>query len=114
MNLLGKVFKKKKEVKTYPQDGEFKLCIINDNTDIMHETLGLTNERADELAEKTLKCYEKHEKVTDMLNEAFSHCKHINEVTMVTFMFHRVMELKKMEAGRASMEGMLKDLFGKR
>ena len=107
MNLLGKVFKKKKEVKTYPQDGEFKLCIINDKTDIMHETLGITNERAEELAKSTLECFEKHDKVTDMLNEAFSYCKHLNEVTMVVFMHHRIVQVKKM----GSMESLLKNMF---
>ena len=96
MKVLGKLFTKKKEVKTYPQDGEFKLCIINESTDIMHETLGITNERAEQLAKSTLECFEKHDKVTDMLNEAFSHCKHLNEVTMVVFMHHRIVEVKKM------------------
>jgi hypothetical protein len=113
MNLLGKVFKKKKEVKTYPQDGEFKICIINEDTDLMHETLGITNERAEELAKACSESWNEKDKVTDMIQQILGHCKHMNEVTMVFFMFHRIIELKKMEAGRAGMEGMLKELFGK-
>ena len=107
MKKIWKSLFAKKKTKTYPQDGEFKLCIINDSTDIMHETLGMTNERAEELAKSTLECFEKHDKVTDMLNEAFSHCKHINEVTMVVFMHHRIVEVKKM----GSMSSLLKNLF---
>lgn len=91
MRWLGKRLQKKK--KTYSKDGEFKLCIINDNTDIMHETLGLTDERAEELAKICVKSFKKHSKTTDTLNEIYTHCTHINEVTMVLFMFHRIAEL---------------------
>ena len=112
MNWLGKAFRKK-EIKTYPQEGEFKLCIINEDTDILHEILGLTNERAEELAKICTAAWNDENKVTDMIQKILVHCKHMNEVTMIFFMFHKIVELKKIEASKAGMEGMLKDLFGK-
>ena len=112
MNWLGKAFRKK-EIKTYPQDGEFKLCIINDDTDILHVTLGVTEARAKELSEVCLNAWDKHEKTTSIVQEMLSHCKHINEVTMVFFIFQKVVELKRIQANRSGMEGMLKDLFGR-
>lgn len=107
MKWLGKRLQKKK---TYSQDGEFKLCIINEDTDLMHETLGLTDQKAEELAKICLKAYENNNKATDMIDEILSHCKHINEVTMAFFMFHRITELKKRES---SLGGIFKELFGK-
>jgi hypothetical protein len=98
--------------KTYSQDGEFKLCIINDNTDSLHETLGLTDERAKELSEICLNAWNKHNKTTSMLQEMFGHCKHMNEVTMIFFIFHKIVELKRNET-RSGMEGMLREIFGR-
>ena len=98
--------------KTYSQDGEFKLCIINDNTDSLHETLGLTDERAKELSEICLNAWNKHNKTTNMLQEMLGHCKHMNEVTMIFFIFHKIVELKRNET-RSGMEGMLREIFGR-
>jgi hypothetical protein len=98
--------------KTYSQDGEFKLCIINDNTDSLHETLGLTDERAKELSEICLNAWNKHNKTTSMLQEMLGHCKHMNEVTMIFFIFHKIVELKRNET-RSGMEGMLREIFGR-
>lgn len=113
MKVLGKLFTKKKEIKTYPQEGEFKLCIINEDTDILHETLGITDARAKELSEICLNAWDKHNKTTSMLQEMLTHCKHMNEVTMVFFIFHKIVELKTIQANRSGIEGMLHDLFGK-
>lgn len=113
MNWLGKRLRKKKEIKTYPQNGEFRLCIINDDTDSLHETLGLTDERAKELSEICLNAWDNHNKTTSMLQEMISHCKHMNEVTMVFFIFHKIVDLKRIQANRSGIEGMLHDLFGR-
>ena len=107
MKVLGKLFNKNKKTKTYSKDSEFKLCIINDDTNVIHQTLGITDERADELARISLQCYEKHDKVTEMLNEIYSHCTHINEVTMVLFVHHKIKEAKEMKG----MDRFLKNLF---
>jgi hypothetical protein len=107
MKVLGKLFSKNKKIKTYPQDGEFKLCIINDDTNTLYESLGITDERCKELTSITLKCLEKHDTTIDVLNESYSHCKHINEVTMVLFIYHKIIESRKIH----NIGGMLKNLF---
>jgi len=99
--------------KTYSQDGEFKLCIINENTDSLHETLGITDARAKELAEVCLNAWNKHNRTTSIIQEMLDHCKHMNEVTMVFFIFHKIIELKTNEANRSGMEGMLREIFGR-
>jgi hypothetical protein len=42
-----------------------------------------------------------------MLNEIYSHCTHINEVTMVLFVHHKIKEAKEMKG----MDRFLKNLF---
>ena len=112
MSWLGKAFRKK-DIKTYPQDGEFKLCIINEDTDILHETLGITDARAKELSEVCLNAWDKHERTTSMVQEMLDHCKHINEVTMIFFIFHKIGEMKRIQANKSGMEGILREMFGR-
>ncbi|MCX6195589.1 MAG: hypothetical protein NTY55_02905 [Flavobacteriia bacterium] len=107
MKVLGKLFTKKKEIKTYPKNSEFKLCIINDDTNTLYENLGITDERCKELTRITLRCLEKHDTTTGVLNEIYGHCKHINEVTMVLFIYHKITESRKIH----NIGGMLKNLF---
>ena len=87
MNWLGKMFKKKKD---YPKSNNFKLCIIEDNTDILHTTLGITEERAKVLAEICRTAFTDYSRVTDSYDHIFNHCKHINEVVMCTEMFIKI------------------------
>lgn len=96
MNWFRKLFKKKK---TYSTDNKFKLCIVNDNTELLHETLGVTEERSKELLDIALKAYDSHATLTGSYEEMLESCKHINEVVMIMNMFNRIHEIKSKESG---------------
>jgi len=93
MNLLGR-FKKKK---TYSKNNEFKLCIISDDTDSMHERLGITNKRAEELANICLKAFGAHQCITDSYQDILAECTHINEVIMCTEIYQKIRQMKSKE-----------------
>ena len=95
--------------KTYPKDSQFKLCIVDENADMMMDTLGIIDSRAKEIAEITKKAYEGHQKKTDSLQEIFDHCVHINEVVFAYECFNRVHELK---AHEHRLHGLMDKLFG--
>lgn len=100
MNLLGKLFKKKK---TYSKTSEFKLCIVVDDADSLHETLGITNQRAEQLGKVCLKAIKEHDCKTDSYQDILAECKHINEVIMCTEIFAKIKELHRTHAGIKSM-----------
>ena len=58
MSFLGKVFGIKKKQKTYSQDNKFKLCIVDETAQHMHTMLGVTDERAKELAVVAVNAYD--------------------------------------------------------
>lgn len=96
MNWFKKLFKKEK---TYNTDYKFKLCIINDDTELLHEALGVTEERSKELLEVALKAYDNNKTLTDSYAEMLESCKHINEVIMIMNMFNRIHEIKSKDTG---------------
>lgn len=106
MNLLGKLFKKKK---TYSKTSEFKLCIVNDDVDCLHQTLGITDKRAEELARVCVDAIKKHDAKTDSYQDILAECTHINEVIMCTEIFAKVTELQRKHS---SMKNMLDNLLG--
>jgi len=106
MNWFKKLFKKEK---TYNADYKFKLCIVNDNTDLLHEALGVTEERSKELLEVALKAYDGNHTLTDSYAEMLESCKHINEVIMIMNMFNRIHEIKSKDSG---LMGIMGKLFG--
>lgn len=91
MNWLGKMFKKKK--KSYPQDNKFKLCIIEENSEFLHETLGIIESRCQELSVIVLNAYDKNESMHDSVQEILDQCKHINEVVLALSVFHKYSEM---------------------
>ena len=106
MNLLGKLFKKKK---TYSTTSEFKLCIVNDDVDCLHQTLGITDKRAEELARVCVDAIKKHNSKTDSYQDILHECKHINEVIMCTEIYARVIEMQRKHN---SLKSMLDNLLG--
>jgi hypothetical protein len=106
MKWFRRLFKKK----SYPQDSKFKLCIINDESDLIHEVLGITEERCQELAKICIEAYHASDIKTESYAIVVGKCNHINEVVMVMQMFERICELKNKK--RKIMD-MLDNMFGK-
>lgn len=108
MNWLGKLFGKKK--KSYNTDCSFKLCIIDENADLVKDVLGISDKRAEEIARFTHKAYESHEKKTTSIQEMLDNCKHINEVIFAHECFNRIHDLK---GKQMQLEGLMNKLFGR-
>ena len=107
MNWLGKLFKKKK--KSYNTDCNYKLLIIDDTQQHLHEILGISEERTEELAKVCVKAYEKHDYFHATLEEVVSHCKHTNEVVMATLITQKVVDKNQ---SKDRILGLLKGMFG--
>jgi len=106
MSWLGKLMGKKK---TYPTDSQFKLCIVDENSTMLYQVLGITEKRCKELLKICEEGFDTQSKKTDSLQYIYKHCTHINEVVMATEMFNKMIELKEKQhiAGN-----LLSKLFG--
>lgn len=89
MSFLGKVFKIKKKQKTYSQDNKFKLCIVDETATHMHTTLGVTDERAKELAVVAVNAYDNNDEVVTATQQILDNCNHINEVVLALKIFEK-------------------------
>jgi hypothetical protein len=107
MKWLGKLFKRKK--KSYNTDKQYKLLIIDDSKELMHEILGISEERAEELINICIKAYDDHDQLHACLEDVISKCKHTNEVVMATMIMQRVIDRKNQLHG---LMGALKNMFG--
>lgn len=108
MNWLGKMFKKKK--KGYNTDGQYKLLIIDEDADLLHKNLGISDERVKELLAISVSAYDKQETMHKALEEVVSYCKHTNEVVMSTLMLQKVID-KNHSSDR--LHNLLKNMFGR-
>jgi hypothetical protein len=106
MNWFGKVFKKKK--KSYPQN-EQRLLIIDDNAEHVHEILGISEKRAQEIVDMCLKSYDNNTELTASLEEVVNQSKHTNETVFITMVMLKVIEKKNSMNG---LMGALKSMFG--
>ena len=91
MSMLGKLFKRKKGLKT---SAALKLCIVDDSTSDMWITLGITNERRDEIIAICKKSYNEHNTKTDCYKEIVDKCNHINEVVPACIIFERICDVE--------------------
>jgi hypothetical protein len=91
MKWFRKLFKKKK--KSYPQDNEFKLCIIDEKSDLLHDILGMTEVRCQEISKVVIEAYDRNDLMHESLDEILANCKHINEVVLALYVFHKYQEL---------------------
>jgi hypothetical protein len=89
MNVLGKLFNKKKTLKATPL---LKLCIIDDTSTDLWVTLGITNERRDELIDICEQAYHQFDSKSLCYEYIVDHCKHVNEVIPTTIVFDRMCE----------------------
>jgi len=104
---LGKLFKKKKQ--SYNTDGQYKLLIINDEAELLHHNLGMTDERAQEILAACIKAYEESDVLHSALEKIVNECKHTNEVVMASLMMQKIID-KHNSSDR--LHNMLKNLFG--
>jgi len=108
MNWLGKMFKKKKQV--YNTDGQYKLLIIDEDADLLHKNLGITDERVKELLAVCVKAHDECEILHNALERIVSVCKHTNEVVMVSLLMQKIID-KHNSSDR--LHNMLKNMFGR-
>lgn len=108
MNWLGKMFKKKK--KGYNTDSQYKLLIIDDEADLIHQNLGITDERAQELLNLCVKVFDDSSTMHNALEKVVSECKHTNEVVMATLMLQKVVDKSN---SHERIHNLLKNMFGR-
>ena len=89
MKWFRKLFKKK----SYPQDNQFKLCIIDEKSDLLHEILGMTEDRCQEISKIVLNAYDDNDLMHESIDDILAGCKHINEVVLALSIFHKYQEL---------------------
>ena len=93
--MIMKRFKNLLKNRSYPQKDTFKLCIIVDGADHLHETLGIIDARCEELSKTVLNAYHKYETMHESMDSILKECKHINEVVLALSVFHRYSELHR-------------------
>ncbi len=93
MKGLGKMFKKKK--KSYNTDCNYNLLIIDDTQEHLHDILGITEKRSEDLTKIALKAYHDNNTLHECLVDVIKECKHTNEVVFATLITHRVIEKHK-------------------
>jgi hypothetical protein len=107
MKWFRKLFKKKK--KSYPQDNKFKLCIIDEKSDLIHEVLGITEERCRQLTELCIKAYDTSDIKTESYAMVVDQCVHVNEVVMAVQIFEKISHA---HAKKRSLRSLMDNLFG--
>ena len=108
MNWLGKLFKKKK--KGYNTDGQYKLLIIDEEAELLHHNLGISDERAEEILQACLNAYDTSNILHQALEKIVSECKHTNEVVFSSLILQKIIDRKNHEN---SLFKSLRDIFRK-
>jgi hypothetical protein len=101
--MLGKLFKRKKELKP---SNEMKVAIIEDSTDNLYTNFGITDERRNELIELTLASYKNHSNLSKSYEEIVAKCKHVNEVIVCVIIFERKISHSKELSALANLIGL--------
>jgi hypothetical protein len=107
MKWLGKLFKKKQKVYNVP--GKYKLLIIDDEADLLHENLGIISPRAEELLKACMDSFENNKRVHTALAEIVDKCCHTNEIVFATIMMAKIIDRNEQ---KNRLHDMLKDMFG--
>ena len=90
MSMLGKLFKRNKQLKPSPA---LKVCIIDDTTSDLWVTLGITDQRRDEIIQICKDAFNNHETKTDSYVEIVDKCNHVNEVITACIIFERLCDM---------------------
>jgi hypothetical protein len=95
----------------YPEkDGLFNILIFDEENSSLTESLGITDERAEALMEVTKEAYLNSDRLTDALQKAIIHSKHINEAVFITIVMNT--NHNKVRETSGGLEGLLKLLKG--
>jgi hypothetical protein len=108
MNWLGKMFKKKK--KGYNTDGQYKLLIIDDEAELLHKNLGISDERVKELLALCVNAYENSKSMHKALEKVVIMCKHTNEVVMASLLLQKIVDRSN---SSDRLHNMLKNMLGR-
>ena len=84
---MFKLFRKK----NYNTNKVFKLSIVDDNSTDLSITLGITNDRRDQLASLCKEAI-KLDKLSQSLDLVYSECKHENEIAYSSLLLGRLHE----------------------
>jgi len=87
MKKLLNLFKRKKKTYTSVND-LFKVLIIDEESNQITTTLGITEERTEELFQLVKTVYKKYEDITKCYVDICAECKHINEVVFSIGVMH--------------------------
>ena len=109
MKWLGKMFKKKKKI-TFNEKGKYKLLIIDEDAELLHENLGINDVRVKELLDICVDAYEKSNAMHSALEKVVSECVHTNEVVMASLMLQKIVDRSN---SSDRLHNMLKNLFGR-
>jgi hypothetical protein len=104
--MIMSLFRKKK---VCPQDGKFKLLIIDDNSELMHEILGISEDRVKELLKNTAEAFDNNAELHLMLEKIVNYCKHENEIAMSMLIFQKIVDFQKRES---TVNEVMSKLFG--
>lgn len=107
MNWLGKMFKKKK--KGYNTDGQYKLLVIDENAELLHQNLGITDERAEQLLDVCDKAYREYKSLHDALSYMVDKCTHTNEIVFASLLMQSIIDR---ENSKGRFLNYIKSMFG--
>lgn len=108
MNWLKRLFGKKEKKVILNEKGKYKLLIINDEAELMHQNLGINDVRAEELLKICLDSFEKNKCVHTAMKDVVDDCTHTNEIVFTSFMMARILNTNEQ---RSKLHDMLKDMF---
>ena len=81
--------------KKYKSNNSFDLLIINDNASTLQESLGISKERLDNIADVCKSNFNKYDKTSEILLYTLKEMKHINEVTYAVMLISRYNEVNR-------------------
>ena len=83
--------------KKYKSNNNFDLLIINDNAKTLQESLGISKERYEDIANICKDMFNKHNKTSDILLYTLKEMKHINEVAYAVMLISRYNEIDRLK-----------------
>lgn len=108
MKWLTKMFGKKKP--TYSNNNIYKLLVIDEDAELLHENLGITEKRADELLKACADAYENNNVLYGALGDMVDECKHVNELVLSALMMQKIIDKHK---SSDRVHNLLKNMFGR-
>lgn len=103
-----KLFRKEKKIELRDYE-KIQLLIIDEYAELLHEALGISNERLEELRLYIISALSKHDGLPiPTLKEVVDKCKHTNEVCFVSQEFAILMIKNSLDRDR---DNMLKQFF---